>query len=342
MKKLNYMHTVFFLFISMICWSCGGSDNTDIDGGKTDPDPEPPVTYVYTNLFSDSEYKKGFNVSSTQEGNAEVHGILDYGDITTSAPVWRIAQWNCINNDIFAGTYSLNGSVHTYKTAKGNVVAADVEKGSLVLGINTSSEYGQNGITSNPRKSGESWPHLLIEYVLADKDILKVDGKEEIRMDIAYNVTQLDDKMPAGTTNADLHTAQFQWYVTVQNRTQGSEDYGRYIWFGLNFFDKRYEFPPAYAAQDGGKEHNTGAFIYVPEMSQIMGSQGKTAIGKDMHVDVDVLPIIKSAFKLAQERKYLLNTTWEDLYITTSNIGWEVPGTYDVTVRIDSVNIKYR
>ncbi|MDR2955813.1 MAG: hypothetical protein LBV43_12100 [Prevotella sp.] len=326
MKKHAYL--LLIIFIS----SCGSSVNRGNDKA---------VEHTCTSLFSDPHFQNGFNILSVKEGNGEIQGVFDYQGKAGGSPTWRIAQWNNYNNDLLNAQYSDEDGVHTYRTANGNVVSVDSNTGSLKLGINTSTEYGKNGITSNPRKNGESWPHLLIEYVLGDKEILKISDKKEVRMNIAYNITDFKDRMPDGTTDKGLHTAQFQWYVTVQNRTQGSEDYGQYIWFGLSFFDVRYEIPPAYAAEDGGKEHNTGAFIYVPDMREIL-VDGKTEIGKDMLVDVDILPMIRSAFKLAQERNYLKNTTWDDLYITTSNIGWEVPGTYDATVRIDSLNIRYK
>lgn len=323
MKK-NYFAIVAFIVVA--CLSC--STNT--------------AQEEYKNLFSDSHYLKGFNVSSVQEGVGETQGIINYSGKDATTPVWRISQWNNINNDILTGAYSNKGSLHTTQTEHGNVVASDTEKGSIVLTINTSSEYGLNGITSNPRKEGESWPHLLLESQLPDNEVLKISDKKEIRMDVTYNITDLEDCMPEGTTNVGLHSIQFQWFVTVQNRTVGSEDHGRFIWFGLSYFDKRYEFSELYAAQDGGKEHNTGAFIYMPDMKEILGEQGKTEIGKKMHVDVDILPIIKKAFSLAQERNYLTNSKWEDLYITSSNIGWEASGTYNASVTIDALNIKYK
>ncbi len=301
----------------------------------------PEMEREYQKLFSDSKYRNGFNVTSTQEGIGETQGVLDYNATTATSPKWRIAQWNNINNDILTGSYINDLSLHKYETKGGNTVTTDTENGVITLKINTSSEYGLNGITHNQRKEGESWPHLLLEYMLADDEILKISDKKEIRMDIAYNILSLDDMMPSGTTNNSLHSAQFQWYITVQNRNEASADYGKYIWFGLSFYEKRYDFPPAYAAQDGGKEHNTGAFIYVPDMAEIMKNEGKTEIGKNMHVDVNILPLIESAFDLAQQRNYLQNTVWEDLFVTSSNIGWEMPGTYDATVRIDSINIKY-
>lgn len=334
MKQNKYI--TFYLFICCIISlsACNGGDMT--------PDEDDNINYEYETLLADPTYSQGFWLGSTDESNGNVQGKLDYDGTATGTPVWKLAQWNCINNDMADAIYSVDGNLRVYQTAGGNKVTVDSSSGSISLELNTTSEYGLNGITSNPRKENEPWPTILIEYSLGESDILKVADQKEIRMEIAYNINKVENHIPAGQLNTNLHSAQFQWFVTIQNRTIGSPDFGRYIWFGLNFYDKRYEYAPFYAAEDGGKENNTGAFIYMPDMMSIMGVQGGSKIGKDMKVDVDILPIVKEAFKLAQQRHYLLDTTWNDLYIGATNIGWEVTGTYNVAASIQTLSLKYR
>jgi hypothetical protein len=160
-------------------------------------------------------------------------------------------------------------------------------------------------------------------------------------MTTSYKVLNIINKMPVGTTNPALHGASFLWYLTIQNRNSTSPEYGKYIWFGLILHDNRYDFAPYYASVDGGKVNNTGAFIYHPDMEPIMSSQGKAQIGKVFNVDIDVLPIIKQAFTTAQQNNFLKQSIWDDLYIGSTNIGWEVTGTYDVSVEIYNFNVKY-
>ncbi len=312
---------------------------------KDNNDPvEEESAVSYESLFTDTLYQKGFNVSSTQGGNSTLAGILDYAGTTTGSPFWKIAQWYCYNNDLTEAQYSVSGEQLCYAISnEGNKVYVDTAKGYLTLELNTDTEYGLNGSTSNPRESGQVWPHLLIEHNWDDASSLKISDKEELLMDISYEILKCDDKIPAGKVDASLHAAQFQWYITVQNRNSSSAGYGsEYIWFGLSFFDNRYDYSPLYAAEDGGKEENTGAFIYTPAMQPILSDQGKTEIGKEMKVKVDILPLVKSAYELARERNYLSNTDWDDLYIGSTNIGWEVPGTYNVSVKISKLNIRYR
>ena len=305
--------------------------------------PLEPEQKEYCTLLKDKLFKKGFFLSSTDEANPNVVGKLDYGGKVTQIPAWRIAQWNCINNDLSNAHYGYENDFHTYIVGdKGNRVAINDSDGTLILELNTSTEYGLNGITSNPREQNEPWPTLLCEYKIPESNIINVSEMEEIRMSIHYEILKLEDKMSPVTTNDALHSAQFQWFITVQNRNASSPEFGRYIWFGLNLHDKRYDYAPFYAAEDGGKDNNTGAFIYMPEMQTIMSDKGKAEVGKKFGVDIDILPIIKEAFKEAQQRNYFTKTNWDDLFIGATNLGWEVTGTYDVTVKIDNLDILYK
>lgn len=304
-----------------------------------EPNPEP----VYSTVFKDKLFKNGFNLRSTNEANHGLVGKLDYDGQAIGNPVWNIGQWNCINNDLLDANYNFVNNQHEYLVGtNGNKVTVNTTDGTITLELNTSTEYGLNGITHDPRREGEPWPTLLLEYEIPKSEIVKISDKQEIRMKVDYNVHKLEDKMMPSTTNPDLHSAQFQWFITVQNRNVSSVEFGRYIWFGFNFQDKRFDYAPYYAAQDGGKENNTGAFIYMPDMRPLMSSQGKAELNKEFSVDIDVLPIIREAFDLAQKRNFLTKTIWEDLYIGASNIGWEVTGTYDVAVDIHKIDIVFR
>lgn len=308
------------------------------------PTPTPTVspTKVYKLLFLDSKYVNGFYLSSTDEANHTTAGKLDYNGTVNATPFWKIGQWNCMNNDMLKATYSFVNNKHTYRVGTmGNMVAVNAADGTITLENNASTEYGLNGIASNPRKALEPWPALLLEQAISQTRIMKVSDKTEVRMVASYKVTKLTDKMPIGTTNPSLHAASFLWYITIQNRTVGSPEFGKYVWFGLVLHDNRYDYAPAFAAVDGGKENNTGAFIYIPDMKPIMSSFGKAQVGKQFNLDVDIMPYIKTALTTAQSRNFLTKTTLNDLYIGATNIGWEVFGTYDVTVEINNFNIKY-
>lgn len=328
MRRLLITTSAVVLLLSVL-WGCFGSRDTS------------RTPAGYESVFGDTRYRRGFSVGAVRDGGALIQGYLDYDGAARHNPHWHIAQWYSYRNDILSARYMRQGSEHRYETEHGSKVVVDTAAGTVLLELDASHEYGFNGM-DNPRKEGQNWPHLLMCYRFAEGDNLKVSDKREIHMDVDYTLTCFEDKMPAGTTDPVLHAAQFQWFVVVQNLNADSPDFGRFFWFGLSYFDTRHEFSPFYAAQDGGKAVNTGAFIYMPSMKDILGVQGKTEPGKPMHVHVDVLPMLRSGFDVARQRGYLSASRWEDFYISDMNIGWEVPGTYHVGVRIDYLNINYK
>ena len=134
----------------------------------------------------------------------------------------------------------------------------------------------------------------------------------------------------------DLHTVQFQWFFSIQNRNKDSLGFGDFFWFGLSFYDyPRYDFPPAFQAKDGGKEENTGKFINIVSSKEFLDKP--VALGQPVSIQVETLSKIKDAFYLAKERNFLKDCNWEDMCIANMNIGFEVTGTFDVSVIINKM-----
>jgi hypothetical protein len=292
-------------------------------------------------VLPDKNYAAGFLLSQSNRSTSIPQGKLELGGEAKGEKFWRISQWWSINNDLTNAVYSKTGNTHTYQAlVDGSRLTVDPVAGSISLGMSASKEYGLNGITTNPRVSGEAWPHLLLEQGLSRYDQVKISDKKELRMDLTYNVTKFVDMMPAGTTNTGLHCCMFNWYITVNNRNVNSPDYGKFFWFGLKYYDNRYDFAAEYAAQDAGKVGATDAFIYKPAMQPLMVT--KTVIGQPKTVNVDILPFIISGFALAQSRGYLTNSTLDELFVGSTNIGWEVQGTYDVDVSILNLDMSYQ
>lgn len=309
---------------------------------KNNPVEEPPPEEVipYTALFKDTLYKNGFSVGHVQDGTPGVATILTYGGIAPGNPFWSIGQWNNYNNDLKDAVLTSAGGLHEYNTENASAVRINTGTGTVQLQLNTESEYGYSAVCPvNPRRAGDKWPHILLAYDVPQNDLLKISGKQEIIMAADFTIDEVENKIPAGTYNPDLHAAQFQWFITVQNRNMQDDGYGEYFWFGLSYYDSRHDFSPHYSARDG---NTTGMFIYIPAMQQILGATGKTEPGKNMKVSTNVLPIIETAFELAKQRGYMQKTNKDDLHIASMNIGWELPGTYNVRSTIRKLNIYYR
>ncbi len=310
--------------------------------GKADegPDVKKPDDVTYWSQFVDTLYQNGFRYGRVVDGVPGDAGLLTYGGAIRDHPTWGIGQWNNYNNDLKDAAFTDAYPTYAYRTRHGTGVVVDVASGKLQLNLNTSSEYGHSPVCPvNPRRVSDKWPHLLLSSDFTEERLLALPGKTEVIMDIDFSIDGLADRMPAGTYDPGLHAAQFQWFITVQNRKAGDDGYGEYFWFGLSYFDSRYDYTPFFAARDG---NTTGAFIYMPAMEEVLAGQGKTEIGKRMQVKTDILPILRIAFDMAQARGYMARTDWGDLHIASTNIGWEVPGTYDVSATLNAFNIRYR
>lgn len=308
--------------------------------GSSDGETPEPGGALYTALLKDTLYKDGFAVGHVQDGTPGVATILTYGGTAPGNPVWSIGQWNNYNNDLNEAAFRNNGGWYAYNTENASALRINTALGSIALQLNTESEYGHSIVCPvNPRRAGDKWPHLLLAYDVPQNELLRIAGKQEIIMSADFTIDGVEDKIPAGTYNPDLHAAQFQWFITVQNRNTQDDGYGEYFWFGLSYYDTRHDFSPHYSAQDA---NTTGMFIYMPAMQPVLAATGKTEPGKNMKVNTNVLPAIEAAFELAKQRGYMRKTEKQDLHIASMNIGWEVPGTYNVRSTIRKLNIYYR
>lgn len=316
----------------------GGEQQQPNDTPEDTPEDTPPTEENpyknYLEYLKDPDFKTGFIVSSPINGS----GISDTGtlSITEGAePLWHLAQWGS-DHDIMLNADSLpvnglNGnkiffSKHVNGTPAKRVTVR--EDGSVTLELNASLEYDE------PRKPDETWPHLLLSQDW-NKSLLWVPFAKDIRLMMEFSLDKFVDHM-GSSANRNMHAAQFIWYVTLQNRNTGSAGYGEYLWFGLNLFDNRMDFPSFYAAHDNG----TSAFIYQPDAHDFRSEP--VTVGSTVCIDFPLLSHAKTAFNLAKERGYLKNTAWQDLYIGSMNTGFEIPGTYDIAVTIRDISIKYK
>lgn len=293
-----------------------------------------------TQIIADRTFQHGFNVKSQTDGIATPIGQIRLDENDTAAPLWNIGQWYCgyyhkddqtlyDSYNIMNAAHSVNGTKHTFIDAS-KKLSVDTETGEIGMRLLGTEEYTAN------RQQNEPWPHLLLEYSMTENYSLA--ELKSVRFEMDFMLTKLTSGYTSPSQiDTDLHTAQFVFYCTLRNNNPQSEDYGSYIWFGLNLFDARYEIVPAYASQDSGKEINTGAFIYQPISS--VYCRTPTRLGEEQNIDFDMLPRMRDAFKAAQDARFLVNTKWEDLALCSGNFGFEVTGTYDIAAEITTLNL---
>lgn len=254
--------------------------------------------------------------------------IFDFNGTANGKPIWKLAQWCSRYNLANEQEKVWDDASFEYLDETKNVRVWK-GKGKVGLSLTGSKEY------THARREGEGWPHILIEQEF-EKDWF-LCNIEEVVQTIDFTLTGFANMMDEKEQN-QLHTAQFQWFIAVQNRNKQSKGYGDFFWFGLPFWDyPRYDFPPAFMAQDGGKEENTGKFINIIDSKEFL--QAPIQLGDRVSLEIPVYKYIKEGFKIAQARNFLKDSNWEDMCLGNMNLGFEVTGTFDVSVLINKIKI---
>ena len=230
---------------------------------------------------------------------------IDYGG-TIQQGEWR---WG-INEEgsadvINAGTaITEEDGFQVFRSPNGSkTIKVDTETGRFYLELNASVDYGDH-----IRQDGEAWPHLL------------------------FTQNYDEGKLPL-----------LSWYVAIKDVNPDSPDFGDWFWLGLQFFDNRYTFCPQNLIVDGGKDTATGKAIYTVDMRSVMNKKVVEA-GESYSVKFDILPEIENALlqlKDFEDMDTLRHTELKDLRIFHTNIGWEMPGSYDAAVQVNSWDFVY-
>ncbi len=195
--------------------------------------------------------------------------------------------------------------------------------------VNASEEYTQ------PRKPGESWPHLLLEPEFKSK--FRLNDIDRLILNFEGRVVNCELLMSENQYDTNLHTAQFQLFITIQDLNPNSGGYGDYLWFGVPFYDYRYVKTELYAARDIGKSDNTGKFIYSIASDNFTSESFHNR--KWIGINVNLKSYMIQAWELAKERGFLKDSDFEDAVISGMNIGWEVSGTFDAEFEFKNFDI---
>ncbi len=280
-------------------------------------------------ILSDSNFEQGFLLYHT-DGliTRESIKIFTFNGTAKDKPVWKLAQW-CSRYNLANGQEKVWDDASFEYLDETKSVRVWKGKGKVGLSLTGSKEY------THTRREGEGWPHILIEQEFEEDWFLC--NIEEVVQTIDFTLTGFANMMDEKERN-QLHTAQFQWFIAVQNRNKQSKGYGDFFWFGLPFWDyPRYDYPPAFMAQDGGKEENTGKFINIIDSKEFLEKPIK--LGEEIKLEVPVYKYIKEGFEIAQARNFLKDSKWEDMCLGNMNLGFEVTGTFDVSVLINKIKI---
>ncbi len=284
--------------------------------------PKPPGRHQAdtSSLLNDAAFSKGLVLEGTNTSAARRDVfIFPYGGHATQVQ-WGLAEWGS-RYPLVASKKTATGKKAVY-AAKGKKIIFEKGTGSrhIIMDVAASEEY------NTPRREGAEWPHLLLGQTFTRKPFLK--DLEGLVLKFTGRLTKAVLRMPQNAFDQGLHTAQFQLFITVQDLNPASPSHGDFFWFGIPFYDYRYKTIKRFAAQDLGKSDASGKFIYSMGSADFMN--GSFHSGTWITIEKDILPMMKNAVELAKQRGYLKGSVFEDLGLSSMNLGWEVPGTLDV------------
>lgn len=284
-------------------------------------------------LLDDTRFERGFTVWSPEPGSHVSQGVIRPWP-GEGEPVWGLAQWHSRFTLAQAERVERDdGSVRYFDGAKSVVFYPPDAEADLALGLDGATEYRRKAPAA-----GDPWPHLLAERSLAAHP--RLTELETVRLSVRYRLVRAQLDEPPGH-DPRRHTAQFVFYITVQNRNRQSSGFGDYYWFGVPMYDARYRFPREHKARDVGSDRKpaTGKFIFNPS-GEVYTSQSAHD-GDWVTIEKDLLPLMREGLNTAWQRGYLRDSQDPaDYRLGGMNTGWEVTGCWNVELQIDQLRLE--
>ncbi|MBP5621666.1 MAG: hypothetical protein J6X44_06595 [Thermoguttaceae bacterium] len=306
---------------------------------KADEPKDEPKT---TELFGDLNFEKGFLVvdGSGRLGTLrlQVPG-LDNSNSDGDEPVWVLAQHNS-RFDLTKGEIETREN-YAASTTPGQRVALERNgQGELVLflDVSTDKEY------LAPRKNGEPWIHLLLVQDFPVGKRVSFGDVDSLVFSCDARVNDWKRLMKVDEFDDKIHATQASVYFAISNDNPESPDFRDYIWFGISFFDDRWEVQSQYVEIDGDpRTIGTGKLIYrlgeQKTIDDLMGGVNPYS-KKWTHIEIDLARYVGAMLSAAQERGLLTQTNVSELKLSHFNYGWETPGTYDASLAIKNLSLR--
>ncbi len=321
-----------------------------------------PWEKVYDNdpfeLIMDNTFQKGFlaihGVGTPQldysdpanpvkhedppEGRYVADVALKYNSRIKDDPSWTLRQ----NNDV----YNLNDIYYSGKKADlidgyhvfsdpSKILAVKPGEGKLYMELNSSVEYWRN------RNTLDTWAHMLIASSLTKSVGVKDYDKFILSLDIQMHKCE-DHTL---TSWSYTRSAQFLMYIQMSSASS-TEDSDRTFWFGIPFYDSTQPYARDMvetAAKDFAVGTNTGGLIYKVPGTAIYGDENVTLEDYQIHhIEIDLKDYFKRAIDLAHTPaiNFWTKTKVDDLVMTDMNLGFELPGRYDIGIEISNLSLK--
>lgn len=283
-------------------------------------------------LIGDPHFQLGCLLWEPQPGRHVEYGRLP-GMGGENQPVWGLAQWSSREKLVSGPPRVLTRGGWRFENAAKAVTFGrpGTSDADVALAVFGGVEYGDR-----PRKQGEPWVHLLLEQGFEDPPALSELTRAHFHIEAckkAFRRHEMSGYSPG------LHAAQNQVFFTLANTNRSSAGYGKLLWFGVPVFDDRERIPRSHQAQDTATGDDAGMFIYTVPGSE-MTAQSLHDEGW-VTLDRDLLPDMIRGLNAAWRAGFLTESrSLADYRVTGMNMGWEVPGIFDVEIQYRHLSLK--
>lgn len=301
--------------------------------------------YNRKGLFHDIHFKNGFKVNRIQNGKDGYTPIGEwkFPESSDGVPDWFLIQWyskHCfINERLDVGSpYTITDK------ARSKTVIYNPEDASLSMNLDATKVYD-----GKPHTEG-LWPHLLIEQrPLCIYNELSEEDKSFYRTDCDRLQLEMDIRMPlfVDTTNPDgVNACQFMAYFYLSPFDYDEINNGRFIWFGVNFFDSR-----GPAATYWKKDTYGTEMIYCASCEDTFGGlensfydvnngMKPTPTNEWKHLELDLTRQLDKVVELAnQDNTFGRKISKSDFYMRGTNLGFETHGNFNCTFDIRNYDL---
>ena len=289
-------------------------------------------------IIVDPYFKSGFFLqgpSPVTDQRVNFH-YLGYGgnSILPSRKVWIMSQW-WTPFDFKDAIFHEENGVYEYSNESRRCLI-DIKEGSFHFELDSGKEYMKkygHGRTS----PSDPWSHFLLEqdfhHPLKFRKTLALMARLNFSIEKVVNEDE-------SHYDPKIHAAQFLWYVVVKECAEGEAEEnslsGRYIWIGIPIYDNRYAMSKTF---DQGFQGATNALIYTLSSGEYLPKDG-LRIGEKQSYEIcyDLFPHIKKSVRYAVRNGIFKSE--KNVYITYMNIGWELPGSFQVASTIKSLRLE--
>ncbi len=280
-------------------------------------------------MFQDADFQNGFAIYGPRHEDgmtAQYAGVSE----TTGKQAWNIAQWAVYKHPLTAETkrIDLPGGGFIYETPTMKLSVRDNPEYLIRMELRAEQEY-----LGHVRKSGEEWPHFLLEQHAVAECEPKLGELSALEYEVSFRLEYEKCNMRKEDMNTySLHAAQVTHYWAIADL-----DKMDWFWFGLNFYDSRHDLFPGFLQVDEGKADASHKMIYVENQKTF--SQQRAKDGNWMDISVDILPLIEKAVNAAKAKGCLKDARFENMNIISTNLGFEMMGNFDAAFMLRKLRL---